>query len=46
MSFSFDPDMKPGQRVVENSVKVGGKGLELEMVSTSWLFLIILLIIL
>ena len=33
MSFAFDPDMEPGQRVIENSVKVGGKNLELERVS-------------
>ena len=32
MSFSFDPDMEPGKRVIESSVKVGGKNLELELV--------------
>ncbi|XP_028410070.1 uncharacterized protein LOC114532703 [Dendronephthya gigantea] len=29
MTFAYDPDMEPGQRVIESSVKVGGKNLEL-----------------
>jgi hypothetical protein len=33
VTFAFDPDMDPGQRVIESSVKVGGKKLELERVS-------------
>ncbi|CAB3979105.1 5 -nucleotidase-like isoform X2 [Paramuricea clavata] len=30
VTFAFDPDMDPDQRVIEKSVKVGGKKLELE----------------
>ena len=36
MSFAFDPDMEPGQRVIESSVRVGGKNLELERVSKNF----------
>lgn len=32
MSFAYDPDMKPGQRVIASSVKVGGNHLELDRV--------------